>query len=69
MTTELTSLRQQASASYRWRNKAGRVVTQQQLDAMDEKERAKYQWKSDPKVIEALVALERQQFAQMVGAA
>lgn len=61
----LAQLRQKASASYSYRSKSGAVITEAQYDAMpsETKEqqaaKAKFQWRPDPKSVDALVSAER----------
>jgi len=55
----LTDLRKSVPLSYGWRNKAGRVVSQDELDAMTEEDRQKYQWKADSDLVTALVSAEK----------
>lgn len=69
--TTLLALRSKAATSYTWRSKAGRVLTEAEYAALpiDTKElaaaRAKFQWRPDPKIVDALCAAERARTAEI----
>jgi hypothetical protein len=57
--TSLVDLRAKAMQGYAWRNKAGRVVTEDERAEMQEDERAKFSYSPDPKLVEKLVKAEK----------
>lgn len=70
---DLQSTRVRASASYGWRSKAGRAISEAEYQAMPEdtddqkKAKAKFSWRPDPKAVGELVEAKRAETARVAG--